>query len=69
MANQASFILKVFMISAVVSVLIRYGGSSLPIAATTVNALIAVITPTLIVAIGLWWRVVQLNTEEEESQR
>ncbi|NEO29249.1 MAG: hypothetical protein F6K36_02090 [Symploca sp. SIO3C6] len=66
MTTQANFILKVFIISVGISVLIRYGAPSLPIAATTVNALIGVLTPTLIVAIGLWWRVVQLNREEGE---
>lgn len=56
MATQASFIFKVLILSAGLSVLIKYGGSSLPVAATLVNVLITVLTPTLIVAIALSWR-------------
>lgn len=56
MGNQISFILKVLIISAVISVLIKYTGPSLPIAATSVNTLIAVLTPTLLCAAALFWR-------------
>lgn len=56
MGTQANFILKVFLLSAGISVLIRYGGPSLPVAATSVNALIAVLTPMFILAIALVWR-------------
>lgn len=57
MSNQANFILKVFILSLGVSVLIKYGGPSLPVGATSVNALIAVLTPSLILAIAFLWRV------------
>ncbi|HEY9632405.1 MAG TPA: hypothetical protein V6D14_03305 [Coleofasciculaceae cyanobacterium] len=53
---MANVIIKVLILSAAISVLIKYGGSSLPIAATSVNAMIAIVTPTLIVAIALLWR-------------
>jgi hypothetical protein len=56
MGTQANFLLKVFILSAGVSVLIKYGGPSLPVAPTAVNALIAVLTPSLILAIALPWR-------------
>ncbi|HEY9902251.1 MAG TPA: hypothetical protein V6D43_07450 [Candidatus Sericytochromatia bacterium] len=56
MASQTNFILKVLILSAAISVSIKYGGSSLLIAATSVNTLIAVLTPTFIVAIALLWR-------------
>lgn len=56
MGTQTNFILKVLVLSAGVSVLIRYGGPSLGIAATSVNALIAVLTPMVVLAIALLWR-------------
>lgn len=56
MGSQTNFILKVLVLSAGVSAAIKYGGSSLPIAATSVNALIAVLTPTFILASVLLWR-------------
>ncbi|MBE9127060.1 MULTISPECIES: hypothetical protein [unclassified Coleofasciculus] len=56
MGTQASFILKVLMLSGGVSLLIKYGGSGLPIAPTSLNALIAILTPTFILAIALLWR-------------
>jgi hypothetical protein len=57
MGSQANFIFKVLILSAGVSVALKYGGPCLPVAATSVNALIAVVTPSLILAIALLWRV------------
>lgn len=59
MATQAGFILKVLILSAAISVLIKYGGPTLDIAATPAKALVAVFLPTLIVAIALLWRTFQ----------
>jgi hypothetical protein len=56
MGTQTNFLFKVFILSAGVSVLIKYGGPNLPVAPTAVNALIAVLTPTVILAIALPWR-------------
>lgn len=56
MGTQANFVLKVLILSAGVSVLIKYGGPLLPVTATSVNAMIAVVTPSLILAIALLWR-------------
>ncbi len=56
METQLNFILKVLILSAVVSVLIKYASPSLPIAPTSLNALIGVMTPTIVLAIALWWR-------------
>ncbi|HAA33038.1 MAG TPA: hypothetical protein DCE56_41610 [Cyanobacteria bacterium UBA8553] len=56
MGTQTSFILKVLIFSAGISALIKYGGPYLPVDATSVNALIAVLTPTLVLAIALWLR-------------
>ncbi len=56
MDTQARFILKVLILSAGISALIKYGGPSLPIAGTLGNTLIAVVTPSVILAIALLWR-------------
>ncbi|MEO8890436.1 MAG: hypothetical protein ABI417_02695 [Coleofasciculaceae cyanobacterium] len=56
MGTQANFILKVLVFSALISVLIRYVGPSLAIAPTSLNTLIAVLTPPLVLAIVLFWR-------------
>ena len=56
MGTQVNFILKVFFLSLGVSVLIKCGGPNLPVDGTFVNALIAVVTPSLILAIAFLWR-------------
>ncbi|HEY9694854.1 MAG TPA: hypothetical protein V6D15_21855 [Oculatellaceae cyanobacterium] len=56
MSDQIWFILKVLMVSAVLSVLIKYAAPSLSLASTPTTILIAVFLPSLIVAIALWWR-------------
>lgn len=56
MGNQAGFILKVLVISAALSILIKYGGGGLSIAPTSANVLIAVFLPALIMAGVLGWR-------------
>jgi hypothetical protein len=57
MGSQTNFILKVLILSTAISLAIKYGGSSLSIAATSGNTLVAVLTPTFILAIALLWRV------------
>ena len=57
------FILKVLVISAALSALIKYGGPALPVGATPVNALIFVFGPTLIVALALLWRARSLRQQ------
>lgn len=56
MDTQGAFILKVLILSLGIAVLIKYGGPSLAVAGTTGNVLVAVLTPTLILAIALVWR-------------
>lgn len=56
MENQLGLILKLLLLSALLSVLIKYAGSSLSISATATNALIIVFLPIAIVAIALLWR-------------
>ncbi|MDZ7951430.1 MAG: hypothetical protein RMY16_13540 [Nostoc sp. DedQUE12b] len=56
MKNQLGLILKLLLLSAFLSVLIKYAGPSLPIPATATNALIIVLLPIAMVAIALLWR-------------
>ncbi len=56
MDTQAGLIFKVFILSAVLSVFIKYGGMVLPIAPIQTNALIGILIPPLIVALALGWR-------------
>jgi len=56
MGTQGNFIVKILILSAAISALLKYGGSSLPIAPTSLNALILVLIPTIALAIALWWR-------------
>jgi hypothetical protein len=64
MDNQTGFIFKVLIVSAALSVLIKYGGPALELGATSVNALILVFVPTLIVAIALCWRLITPAQDE-----
>lgn len=56
MNSQLGFVLKVLLLSAVVSVLVKYGGRFLPLSPTSVNALIIVLLPLVIVSLVLGWR-------------
>jgi len=56
MGTQGNFIVKILILSVAISALLKYGGSSLPIAPTSLNALILVLIPTIVLAIALWWR-------------
>ena len=56
MDTQVGLIVKVFIFSALASVLIKYGGRMLPIEPTQTNALIAISVPSLTMALVLWWR-------------
>ncbi|MDJ0702323.1 MAG: hypothetical protein QNJ46_03505 [Leptolyngbyaceae cyanobacterium MO_188.B28] len=56
MGSSIGFVSKVLIISAVLAALIKYIGPSLEIPATPSNSLIAILSPTLIMAILLIWR-------------
>jgi hypothetical protein len=56
MEDQFSFVLKVFLLSAVISLLIKSVGPFLFIPATPLNALMIVLLPTVMMAIALVWR-------------
>lgn len=56
MQNQVGFVVKVFLFSAGLSVLIKYAFPILSIPATPRNALIIVLLPTVVMASALLWR-------------
>ncbi|NMG21075.1 hypothetical protein [Brasilonema bromeliae] len=57
MQNQLGFVLKVFLLSTGLSVLIKYILPNLYIPATATNALIIVFLPTVILASVFFWRL------------
>jgi membrane protein implicated in regulation of membrane protease activity len=61
-------IAEVFVLSAALSIAIKYGAPALPLAPTTANALIAVWLPAAIAATMLGWRW-QQGRGEGESKR
>ncbi|BCL36808.1 hypothetical protein NSMS1_32550 [Nostoc sp. MS1] len=56
MQNQLSFVVKLLIMSAFLSALIKYAAPLWPIPATDINALILVLSPSIIMAIALLWR-------------
>lgn len=62
MKNQFIFILKVLLLSAVISIFIKYVAPSLSIPETATNALIIVLLPNVIMATVLLW---QLSRKEK----
>ncbi len=54
MASQGFFIVKLFAISAILSVAIKFAPMS--IAPTATNALIAVLLPTIVMTVTFLWR-------------
>jgi len=53
---MAVFIIKVFALSALISVAIKYGAPYLAISETNTTALIVVVLPSILMAIALGWR-------------
>ncbi|MEH2057323.1 MAG: hypothetical protein V7K97_14420 [Nostoc sp.] len=56
MENQVGLVLKLLLLSTLLSLLIKYAAPSLSIPATATNALIIVLLPIVIIAIALLWR-------------
>ncbi len=56
MNTQAGFILKVVILSAILSFFIKYGGKFIPLTSNTLDALFLVLSPTLILSLILGWR-------------
>ncbi|MEM6399994.1 MAG: hypothetical protein AAF757_07120 [Cyanobacteria bacterium P01_D01_bin.116] len=57
MKNQFIFVLKVLLLSAVISVFIKYVAPSLSIPETATNALIIILLPNVIMATLLIWQI------------
>ena len=56
MNTQAGFISKILFFSAVISIVIKYGGQLVSFAPTNSIALTIVFLPSLLVALTLSWR-------------
>jgi hypothetical protein len=62
---MTGFILKVVVASALISVAIKYGGPYLPVQGTPTTALIAVLSPSILMAILLSMRRWKLVGKEK----
>ena len=56
MSTQVGFVLKILLLSAGISLAIKYGGEYLPIEPTTTTALVMVLLPSLVIGSILGWR-------------
>lgn len=56
MNDTVAFLVKILIFSAVLSVAIKYGGQLLSISPTNKIAIVAILLPSIIVAIALSWR-------------
>lgn len=61
MGSQAGFVVKILLLSAVLSLLIKYGGQYLVLKATTTTALTIVLTPSIVIGLVLGWRYSKLE--------
>ncbi|CBN58949.1 MULTISPECIES: hypothetical protein [Kamptonema] len=59
MNTNISPILKIFSLSAALSLTIKYGGPSLSVPSSNAIALIAILTPSIILAALLGWRALK----------
>jgi hypothetical protein len=57
MVDRISFIVKVLIASTILSVTIKYGGRMLEIQPTETIAIIAILSPTLVLFALLFWRL------------
>ncbi|MBD2021665.1 hypothetical protein H6F43_15910 [Leptolyngbya sp. FACHB-36] len=53
---MTGFVLKIGILSLLVSIAIKYGGPYLPISGNTFHALVAVLSPSILLALLLGWR-------------
>lgn len=65
---MVSFVLKVFVLSLMGAIAIKYGGPFLPISPSATNALIAVCFPSLLMATLFLWRWQQSPQKKQESE-
>ncbi|MDF0555262.1 hypothetical protein PY364_19480 [Kamptonema sp. UHCC 0994] len=59
MNSNTAFIIKLVLLSAALSLAIKYGGPSLSIPSSNAIALIAIFTPSIILAALLGWRAIK----------
>ena len=64
MAQQLGFIIKLFLVSTIFSLLIKYVAPSFTIAPTTNNTLIVISLPSLLIGLLLGWRSSKTSKEE-----
>ncbi|HAC64793.1 MAG TPA: hypothetical protein DCF68_14990 [Cyanothece sp. UBA12306] len=58
MNDQIIFVAKVLIISLFLSILIKYGGQSIEISPTALNATLAITIPPVLMALTLLWRLI-----------
>ncbi|MDJ0901126.1 MAG: hypothetical protein QNJ55_20185 [Xenococcus sp. MO_188.B8] len=56
MNDTIAFVVKILIFSTLLSVLIKYGGQLLSINPTVAIVIMAILLPTIIVAVALGWR-------------
>ena len=59
MNTQVGFILKILLLSGVISCAIKYGGQYLALQPTVSTALAIVLLPSLIIGFNLGWRYIR----------
>ena len=59
MSDTVVFIVKIFILSSILSVLIKYGGRVLAISPTVTIAIAVVLLPSIIIVLALGWRAQQ----------
>jgi hypothetical protein len=65
MDSKLWLLLKILLLSGGLSIAIKYLAPAFPIPATATNALIAILTPSLVLALLLVWRRPQVTTERD----
>lgn len=65
---MTGFMLKVFILSALLSIAIKYGGPFLPVTETTTTVLIAICSPSILMAILFGWRWQQQQGEKLRAE-
>ncbi|MBE9226150.1 hypothetical protein IQ264_12015 [Phormidium sp. LEGE 05292] len=66
MENKTEFLLKIFILSAVLSAITKYVCPYFNVPAESQIALIVVLLPTVVLAIALWWRYQQQQNSVNE---
>jgi type III secretory pathway component EscS len=56
MNHQLNFIVKILIVSAILSLLVKYGGPVLPLEPSSFNAFFGIFVPPTIMGLALWWR-------------